>query len=442
MLATVESPRVVPRNAVCPCGSGARYKRCCGVGAATGDGALHARARYAALAAQRRGELSRAIDGYDAILRTHADDWDVAHMRATALYQLGAIDEARAAFAALLETPASRLPGFWTNAGLVVASACTAGSRASVRAKLDAYRASRRATLATPRASPTVSVVMPAYGHADYVADAIASVFAQTMRPIELIVIDDGSRDATPARCREALDAAPIPVRFASRPNRGAAFTLNEGIALATGDVIQLVNSDDRLPPARIAAMLAALSAHAADWGYARVALIDGRQRRLGPRDDARAAQLVAAQDAALMAPTVGLALLRANSAVSSGNLMFRKWLWHAVGGFRDYRYNHDWDFALRASLVSEPVLVPAALYDYRIHERNTIAEGNGAARSEQRRVMADFVAHAHARRDWPSPYAPTVSNFGDEALGLLGAVGALEYLPRDVLRPAFRAGR
>jgi glycosyltransferase involved in cell wall biosynthesis len=273
--------------------------------------------------------------------------------------------------------------------------------------------------------------------HAEFVGEAIASVFAQTNPPLEFIVIDDGSRDETAECCRRALRDAPFPVRFIARQNRGASFTLNQGIELARGEFIQLLNSDDRLPPQRIATMLAALRESDAEWGYARVAFVDRSGSPVGPSADPRAAELMAVQDAAMMSSALGLAMLRANSAISSGNLMFCKRLWQALGGFRDYRYNHDWDFCLRATLLCEPILLPRAMYEYRIHGRNTIIESGNAARAEWQRVIAAFIEQAHAQADWPNPFAPTLDNWGGEVLALLGAADALRHLPRTAVAQA-----
>ncbi len=430
---------MVSRNAACPCNSGLRYKHCCGLedDSPASLVARHDRKRQAGLALQERGELIRAIAAYDAILREHREDWDVAHMRATCLYQLGEMKGACAAFAALLPTPAADIPHFWTNIGLVLASACAGHSSPLLRDKLAAYRRFRPVSPAPaprPRPLPAVSVVMPAYNHARYAGEAIASVIAQTHPPVELIVIDDGSSDATVECCRAALAHAPFPARVIARENRGAAATLNQGIERAEGEFVQLLNSDDRLPPQRIATLLAALLDRDACWGYARVAMIDRDGAALGHQADARAAELMAVQDAALMSHTRGLSLLRANSAISSGNLMLRKRLWHAVGGFRDYRCNHDWDFCLRAALECEPVLVPQTLYEYRIHGHNTITAAGIAASNEMPQLMADFLRHAHSRSEWPNPFAPTVGNWGDDVLALLGATDALRHLPRAVI--------
>lgn len=393
--------------------------------------------------AQRRGDFSTAIATYDAIVHAHPEDWDVAHMRATCCYQLGAMEEAASAFEALLATPAADCPGFWTNLGLLFAATCADPRSFSTRKNQDAYRRFRSdqpAAAPAPAPMPTVSVVMPAYMHAHYAGEAIASVFAQTHAPVEFIVIDDGSSDGTVDCCRVTLRDAPFPVRFIARENRGAAATLNQGIAMARGEFIQLLNSDDRLAPRRIADMLDALLECDADWGYSRVAFIDRHGAPLGHLADPRAAALLAAADAALMSPALGLAMVRANSAISSGNLMFRKRLWQSMGGFSDFRYNHDWDFCLRATLRCEPVLVAQALYQYRIHGSNTITEAEGAARREQRGMMAAFLALALGRTHWPNPFAPTLENWGGEFLALLGAVDALHQLPRATIARALSA--
>ncbi len=436
------------RNASCDCGSGLRYKHCCG---ATDLDAFPAparleRRRNAALALQLRGDFCRAIETYEAILRDHPGDWCVAHMRATCFYQLGAMDEACTAFLRLLATaPASHSPGFWTNLGLLIAAVGADHSSPAQCERIDAYRRFRpyaKKPVAPMTDAPAVSVVVPAYMHAPYVGEAIASVFGQTRLPVELIVIDDGSRDATLECSRRALENAPIPVRLIARENRGAAATLNEGIGLARGEFVQLLNSDDRLRPRRIEAMLGALLAFDADWGYARVAPVDRFGQPFDRVVGTRAGAVIGFQDTAVMSQTLGLALLRANSAISSGNLMFRKRLWETLGGFRDYRYNHDWDFCLRASLECEPVLVPEPLYEYRVHASNTISEERGGVRDEMKRVLASFVEYAGSRQAWANPFAPTLANWGGSLLALLGASGLIRHVPRVTLERALSRGR
>src|SRR5579864_373460 len=95
---------------------------------------------------------------------------------------------------------------------------------------------------------PLVSVVLPSYNHRQFVNNAIRSVYRQTYRPIELIIIDDGSKDGSADTIRKFLNDTPPPtgisVDFSARKNRGAPATINEGIAKARGDHIAILNSD------------------------------------------------------------------------------------------------------------------------------------------------------------------------------------------------------
>src|SRR5579864_4898833 len=98
----------------------------------------------------------------------------------------------------------------------------------------------------TRQPNPLVSVVLPSYNHRRFVSSAIRSVYRQTYRPIELIIIDDGSTDRSAETIREFLDTtlppAGISVHFSTRKNRGAHATINEGIEKASGDYIAILN--------------------------------------------------------------------------------------------------------------------------------------------------------------------------------------------------------
>jgi alpha-1,3-rhamnosyltransferase len=97
---------------------------------------------------------------------------------------------------------------------------------------------------------PLVSIVIPSYNHADFVRQSILSVINQSYRNIELIVIDDGSRDASQtiiAELKEDYD-----FQFVTRENQGLSATLNEGVNLATGKYICFLASDDYYLPSRI----------------------------------------------------------------------------------------------------------------------------------------------------------------------------------------------
>lgn len=92
-----------------------------------------------------------------------------------------------------------------------------------------------------------VSVVIPSYNHRQYVAQAIESVLNQSWPHIDLIVIDDGSKDGSVEVIREIHERRGG-FRFVARENRGLIRTLNEGLRLAEGKFFCELASDDYFP--------------------------------------------------------------------------------------------------------------------------------------------------------------------------------------------------
>ena len=108
----------------------------------------------------------------------------------------------------------------------------------------------------TAVASPTVSVVIPTYERREYVRRAVASVLAQTFADFELIVVDDGSTDGTDL----ALHDVDPRLRYHRQENRGSAAARNAGIALARGEVVTFLDSDNRWRPNHLAVVTEALA--------------------------------------------------------------------------------------------------------------------------------------------------------------------------------------
>ena len=108
-----------------------------------------------------------------------------------------------------------------------------------------------------------VSVIVPTYNRADLLVETLDSVRRQAYRPIELLVVDDGSRDDTPQRVAEwsarHADDARLEVVFHREPNRGAPAARNLGLILSRGEFLQFLDSDDLLHPDKIALQVAAL---------------------------------------------------------------------------------------------------------------------------------------------------------------------------------------
>lgn len=91
-----------------------------------------------------------------------------------------------------------------------------------------------------------VSVVIPVYNTADYLHDTLASITGQTLRDIEIIVVNDGSTDSS-LSVAETFAASDLRVRIVSQPNKGLSEARNTGLRLVTGDYVYFMDSDDLL---------------------------------------------------------------------------------------------------------------------------------------------------------------------------------------------------
>lgn len=116
---------------------------------------------------------------------------------------------------------------------------------------------------------PLISCIIPVYNASAYLKRCLESVLRQDYRPIELILVDDGSNDGSDTLCDEYQRAYPF-VTAIHTPNRGASLARKLGIEQAKGDYLLFVDSDDYLAPDAIATLYALLTKY-------RVALCAGK---------------------------------------------------------------------------------------------------------------------------------------------------------------------
>ena len=107
-----------------------------------------------------------------------------------------------------------------------------------------------------------VTTVIAVYNRPQLIVAAVTSVLAQSYRPIEVIVVDDGSTDGTGAVCDSLAAAHPAIVQVLHRPNGGLGSALNAGLGTARGEFIQFLDSDDLIMPEKFAMQVAALRDH------------------------------------------------------------------------------------------------------------------------------------------------------------------------------------
>jgi alpha-1,3-rhamnosyltransferase len=218
-------------------------------------------------------------------------------------------------------------------------------------------------------ALPLASVAIPAYNHGHYIEACLASVRDQTYPRLELVVIDDGSRDDTLARTEAFLAAHGD--RFErvvarTRPNRGVSATSNEAIEECRGEWVHLLGSDDLLYPDKVMAQHEAVR----DWGDDDLGLVYADNDR------------VDATGAVLPAPTrprpapgpdhEAYRMLFLGNPVPNPTVALRREAFLKCGGFDEKLFLEDWDCWLRISARSGVARVPKVLAAYRYHPTNT----------------------------------------------------------------------
>jgi glycosyltransferase involved in cell wall biosynthesis len=193
---------------------------------------------------------------------------------------------------------------------------------------------------------PQVSVVIPVYNGAQYILRAIASVQAQTVRDLEIVVVDDGSHDAT----ADLVTAVDDPrVRLIRQANAGPSAARNTGIAAATGEWVAFLDADDRWQPEKLEAQLAAAAREP------RAGLVYSATRTV----DA-AGTVLAHMPITYTGQPLGELLMGNRLTGSASSAMVRRAILAALGGFRvDLRSAEDWDMWLRIVAAHPIVAVP-----------------------------------------------------------------------------------
>jgi len=227
---------------------------------------------------------------------------------------------------------------------------------------------------------PEVSVVIPSYNHARFICQAVDSVLSQTLSDLELIVVDDGSRDNSLDLLRQYKDPR---MRVIVQENQGAHAAINRGMGETSGEFLTILNSDDFYASDRLEKLVAALRDNPhAGLACSHIQVIGQNNALLGVKHgyhDLVPWMLQNPQRSFRGGEDLRAALLTENYCATTSNYVFTRTWYRKVGSFRPLRYAHDWDFALRLTRVADLILVPEPLVNYRIHANNTIRENQAA---------------------------------------------------------------
>jgi glycosyltransferase involved in cell wall biosynthesis len=246
---------------------------------------------------------------------------------------------------------------------------------------------------------PDVSVIIPSYNHAAFIAEAVESVLGQTLADLELIVVDDGSIDQT----LEVLAGYHDPrLQVYPQANQGAAAAINRGLGLAQGAFLAICDSDDRFAPTRLERLVGLLKTNPHIGLVGSSIQVIGRDgEKLGVKHGYRDLSpwtLEKAERSFRAAEDGRAALLAENYLATTSNFCLRRETFERVGPFRPLRYTHDWDFALRVTRSQEVYLAPEALLDYRLHGHNTIRENQAGMVYEICWILAVHLPQSTAK--------------------------------------------
>ncbi len=238
--------------------------------------------------------------------------------------------------------------------------------------------------------TPTISVVIPAHNSAPFLAAAVASVRAQEPAVAEIIVVDDGSTDAT------ATVAEGLGVGLIRQTNQGPAAARNRGVEAATGEWIAFLDADDTWVEDKLARQLALVAAHRS------VALVAGDMAEVDGAGAVVVESVMAAHGhldrfralgGAPIPRAAGL-LLEANF-IPTGTVLVRRAVLEAVGGFNGaLRFGEDLELWVRIAVRFPIAVVPEVLMRRSRHGGNLTGGGVETLRG--------LVEVAEAIRRWP----------------------------------------
>lgn len=232
--------------------------------------------------------------------------------------------------------------------------------------------------------NPLVSIVMSVWNDETHLRSCLDSIRRQTFKHFELILINDGSGDASQSILEEfARDDGRLRIR--EQQNQGLTQALIRGCNQARGAFIARHDADDLSLPGRFEAQVRVLQtnphlAFVSCWSYG-----------IGPQDELLF-EVRRPTDAG--EATTGL-LARGDGPPGHGSVMFRADAYRQAGGYRhQFRYAQDWDLWLRLVEVGQFACVPQFGYAYRVSE-----DSISAFRRDQQQQLFQIARGCHAAR-------------------------------------------
>ena len=276
--------------------------------------------------------------------------------------------------------------------------------------------------------APLVSIVIPTYNSARFLASTVESVIAQTFEDWELVLVDDGSSDKT-VQLSQQLAAGNPKIRAVEGTHGGPSVARNEGLrhSAPRSEFVIFLDSDDRWEPEALETLLQALKDNPsciAAHGLARATDLQGVQYEADDlADSMRRRRAVTANgliDVPISEPTTFSMMLVKNWIVTPGTCLIRRSGLDKVGAFDpELSSGEDWDLNIRLARAGNLALIDRVVLSWRRHPDSLLSTSRRArwahldvrrrtVRSalnspEQRRAALDIV-----QADWQSSRSAT----------------------------------
>lgn len=244
---------------------------------------------------------------------------------------------------------------------------------------------------------PLISILIPTYNHAHFIGQTLDSITSQGRSDLEVIVIDDGSSDATLAIAQEKAKNFSLPISVHTQPNQGICRTLDKALSLARGEWVAIIASDDWFLPDRFTAQLAWASIHPEVQ-----ALYANGQRVENTKFKGRI-------HSPMIVSQLDLPLEQLRELISSKtskwfiqSALFRRSLLLATGPFDDGTGLDDWPLNIRIfnhlTKREQYHYIDADVVAYRQHDGNSFR--NAAAQTQRKLNVLNRYCPAHLKED------------------------------------------
>jgi glycosyltransferase involved in cell wall biosynthesis len=231
---------------------------------------------------------------------------------------------------------------------------------------------------------PEVSVLMTVYNGMPYLPGAVDSVLRQTLRDIEVVIVDDGSTDAT-ARYLAGIEDPRV--RVFTQANAGTAAAANFGLTHCSAPLLARMDADDISLPHRLERQAEYLRRHP------EVGLVGVQMAPLGTGGVGNSLRLPTSHE------SIFADLMAGRHGMAHSCIMLRTELLKSLGGYWSHPLQDAWDMMLRMGEVSKLANIDEVLHHYRVHVGSL--NGSGMRRM---RLSIDYARELARRRQQNLP--------------------------------------